>query len=74
MTKRTEALADAIEDKMCRSIEIEARDDEVFVKIGKMAGMDRVCTVAYDHGFVPVGMVKDGATRFQPRQSTDVMV
>jgi hypothetical protein len=37
-------------------------------------GMDVACTVAYDHGYTPVGIGEGGASRFQPREKTEVDV
>jgi len=73
---RVEALAEDIEDQVGETVEsFEEKENELYVSIEgleyqPMAGMDTICVIAYDHGFIPQGIIDSGAARFTPR--TDI--
>lgn len=78
MSKRTAALAEALDEQLGDSLKtVSDCEYEVFVSVDgserhPMNDMDEVCAVAYDHGFVPVGLVDHGATRLKPRDNDEL--
>jgi hypothetical protein len=78
MSLRTEALANAIEEELNLD-RVSDCGSEVFVSLKNpssqpLSGMDDVCAIAYDHGFVPTGIIDTGAARFVPRDHDEIPV
>ena len=58
-------------------VEVMEGDNSVYVDVERytstaLAGMDAVCAIAFDHGFVPVGIIDSGSARFKPRDADEV--
>lgn len=78
--KQVENLADDIRERTAADrVAVDLEANEVFVLANDdeditdpLIGMDGVVTVAFDHGFVPVGMTKSGASRFTLRGADNV--
>jgi hypothetical protein len=67
----------AIEERSSRELTASiVQGDQILVSTvaspDALAGMDQICTIAYDHGYVPLGMTENGASRFVPRSEVDV--
>jgi hypothetical protein len=72
-TELAELLAKAFKRRTRFEIDtIEVHNDEVYVNLGddygeKLSGMDDLCVIAFDHDFVPQGIIPSGAARFRSR-------
>lgn len=58
-------------------VEVIEDQNEVYVNVQSyaqdpLAGMDDVCVIAFDHGFVPQGIIRHGAALFMPRDAETV--
>lgn len=68
IVKRTHFETDTVE-----AVEgVEVYVDVESYSTDALAGMDAVCAIAFDHGFVPVGIIESGAARFRPRDDDEV--
>ena len=72
-----EIVATDIEERVSTVEVVDVMDDnEVYVQLtcehsDNLVGMDDVCSVASEHGYVPCGIVESGASRFKPRSDAD---
>lgn len=68
-TNRDAALIEAIEEKhQNRVASVSVRPAGILVTTkNEMRGADRIIATAYDHGYVPVGILESGVFRLKPR-------
>ena len=72
---RLEDLAETLEDRFADSDTIVKPDNnQVYFELNNdenrppLSGMDDACVLAFDRGFIPRGIIKSGAVRFELRE------
>lgn len=77
MSERNSAFADAVRERVNPDeVSQKSTTSGVFVRVG-IRRFDDVCAVAYDHGFVPLGVIESKevslAARFKPRGDSEAI-
>lgn len=77
MTEDTaEKIVEAFEQHSNRLKTAKATgENEVYVSLKDsshpLVGMDMLCMIAFDYGWVPCGIIRSGAARFKPRDADE---